>query len=77
MGGQCGFGAWQGDRSDPGSCGVAPLATLRARLLRPQLEWTPESPEVLPWIPTSCVELAKKMGMRGSNIEKGQTEGVA
>lgn len=53
------------------------MATLRARLLRPQLEWTPESPEVLPWIPTSCVELAKKMGMRGNNIEKGQTEGVA
>lgn len=77
MGGQCGFGARQGDRSDPGSCGVAPLATLRAWLLPPQLQWTPEFPEVLPWIPTSCVELAKKMGMRGSNIEKGQTEGVA
>ncbi|NWW58100.1 SETD2 methyltransferase, partial [Ifrita kowaldi] len=61
----------KGDRSDPGSLGVAPLATLGARL-----EWTPEFPEVLARIPTSCVELAKRMGMRGNSTEKGQTEGL-
>ncbi|NWW39997.1 SETD2 methyltransferase, partial [Panurus biarmicus] len=30
----------KGDTSDPRSCGVAPLAALRARLLRPRLAWT-------------------------------------
>lgn len=69
MGAQRGAGRWRGDRSDPGSFGAAPLSGLSCSgHVDTGLPWSSALDSNL------GVELARKMGMRGNNTEKGQTK---